>query len=312
MSDSAPKGQPPPQRSAMPRSMTGFARVRRHAADTEVVLSVKSVNHRALDVHFHCPSEFDPIENDMRALIRKKLIRGHIEVRISLGQVAGAAELGLNRPLLKTYLAAFREAAREHGIDAQPDLNAAFRIPGMLGEEPDRELAPELQNGVLEALGEALDALNAAREREAGELVAGMMRNNDTIRSIAGELAEIRDRAIPLFQARLHERLRELLRGNSIDTQRLAQEVAVMVDRSDVSEEISRLRIHSGQLRDLLKAGGEIGKRLDFLLQEMNRETNTILSKTTGIGEMGLRITEIALAAKAEIEKIREQSLNLE
>jgi uncharacterized protein (TIGR00255 family) len=106
--------------------------------------------------------------------------------------------------------------------------------------------------------------------------------------------------------------LRELLRSNSVDPQRLAQEVAMLVDRSDISEEISRLQIHSDQLGELLKSGGEIGKRMDFLLQEMNRETNTILSKTTGIGELGLRITDIALSAKAEIEKIREQSLNLE
>ena len=134
-----------------------------HAADSEIMLSVKSVNHRALDVHFHCPSEFDPIENDMRALIRKKLVRGHIEVRISLIRGAGGSDLGLNRPLLEAYLGAFHEAAREHGIDAQPDLNAAFRIPGMLGEAPERELAPGLQRGVLDALAEALDALNGAR-----------------------------------------------------------------------------------------------------------------------------------------------------
>jgi uncharacterized protein (TIGR00255 family) len=292
--------------------MTGFARVRRHAGDSEIVLSVKSVNHRALDVHFHCPSELDPIENDMRAIIRGKLVRGHIEVRVSLLHSEGAAELGLNKPLLDAYLEAFREASKENGLSGEPDLNAAFRMPGMLGESCVRELPPELRTAALEALSDALDALNHAREREASELIAGLLHNNISIRAIADELAEIRARAIPLFQARLNERLRDLLRGNAIDPQRLAQEVALLVDRSDVSEEISRLRIHSGQLRDLLTRGGELGKRLDFLLQEMNRETNTILSKTTGIGELGLRITEIALAAKAEIEKIREQSLNFE
>ena len=304
---------PVPAASATPaRSMTGFARVRKHAADVEVILSVKSVNHRALDLHFHAPSELDPIENDMRALIRRKLIRGHIEVRISLQRSAGSEEIGLNRPLLGAYVDAFRAAAAEHQLSSQLDLNIAFRQPGMLGEAGERELDPAVQRAVLESLADALDALNSARAREAGEIVTALVNHNETIREIAAELAGIRTRAVPLFQARLTERLRELLRGNAVEPQRLAQEVAMLVDRSDVSEEIQRLRIHSDQLGTLLTGGGEIGKKLDFLLQEMNRETNTILSKTTGIGELGLRITEIALAAKAEIEKIREQSLNLE
>jgi uncharacterized protein (TIGR00255 family) len=106
--------------------------------------------------------------------------------------------------------------------------------------------------------------------------------------------------------------LRELLRGVALDPQRLAQEVAILADRGDVGEEIERLKIHSSHLVDLLRSGGEVGKRLDFLLQEMNRESNTILSKTNGIGELGLKMTELALAAKADIEKMREHALNLE
>lgn len=298
--------------AAAPRSMTGFARVRRQLDGNEAVVSIKSVNHRALDIHFHCPNELDPIENNMRALIRRKLVRGHIEVRISLQQGGEAGHMGLNRRQLEAWLAAFRAAAEEHGLKSEPDLNSALRIPGMLGDAPEQDLRPAVRDAVLDALDEALDALNKAREREAAELVIGLLLHNAAVKSAAAELTEIRSRAIPLFQARLGERLRELLRGNAVDPQRLAQEIAMLVDRSDVSEEISRLKIHSDQLESLLTGGGEIGKRMDFLLQEMNRETNTILSKTTGIGETGLRITEIALAAKAEIEKIREQSLNLE
>ena len=111
---------------------------------------------------------------------------------------------------------------------------------------------------------------------------------------------------------RLKERLQDLLRGASIEPQRLAQEAAVLADRSDVSEELIRLKTHTGQVDGLLRSDGEIGKKLDFLLQEMNREANTILSKTGGLGELGLTITELALAVKSEIDKIREQSLNLE
>lgn len=302
----------PSTRAIAPRSMTGFARVRRHVGDGEVVVSVKSVNHRALDLHFHCPNALDPIENDMRAAIRAKLLRGHVEIRVSMQGRESGSEIVLNRALLTAYIAAFREAALAHGLKTEPDLNAALRAPGMLEESAERDLSPHLREAVLQALSEALDALNHSREREGTEVTAALLRHNANINAIASELGDIRTRAVPLFQARLHDRLRELLRGSALEPQRLAQEVAMLVDRSDVSEEISRLQIHADQLGALLLGGGEVGKRLDFLLQEMNRETNTILSKTTGIGELGLRITEIALSAKAEIEKIREQSLNLE
>ena len=125
-------------------------------------------------------------------------------------------------------------------------------------------------------------------------------------------MQQIRSEAVPAFQKRLLEKLGELLGNSSVDPQRLAQEAAILADRSDIGEEIERLEIHSRQLEETLDAGGEVGKKLDFLLQEMNRESNTILSKTNGIGELGLRITDLALAAKASIDKIREQALNLE
>jgi uncharacterized protein (TIGR00255 family) len=139
-----------------------------------------------------------------------------------------------------------------------------------------------------------------------------MRLHNRSVGEYCAEFEELRIRALPALQNRLNERLRELLRGIGIDPQRLAQEAAMLADRSDIGEEIARLKIHSKQLDALLDSGGEVGKKLDFLLQEMNRETNTILSKTTGIGDLGLRITDLALAAKADIEKIREQALNLE
>jgi uncharacterized protein (TIGR00255 family) len=125
-------------------------------------------------------------------------------------------------------------------------------------------------------------------------------------------MEEIRASALPAFQKRLSDRLGELLAGFALDPQRLAQEAAILADRSDIGEELARLKIHSAQLDKLIEDGGEMGKKLDFLLQEMNRETNTILSKTAGIGELGLGVTDLALAAKSDIEKIREQSLNLE
>ena len=295
------------------RSMTGFARVRRPCGEGEVVVSVKTVNHRGLDIHLHTPSAADPVENAIRVLVKGRLARGHVDIRISLPEsTKGAGGAGVNDAMLEEYLRAFREAAARHGLDARPDLNAALRIPGMFVETTGAEPGAETESAVLEAVGAALDELNEFREREGGEIAQEMRGHNRRVAAVAEEIDKIRGGAVAAFQARLTDRLRELLKGVQIEPQRLVQEAAVLADRSDVGEEIARLRIHAAQLAALLEGGGEIGKKLDFLLQEMNRESNTILSKTGGIGDAGLKITDLALEAKAAIEKIREQSLNLE
>lgn len=295
------------------RSMTGFARIRRPCGDGEVVVSVKTVNHRGLDIHLHAPSAADSLENGIRGLVKGRLARGHVDIRIALPDSAkNPSGTAINEPMLVAYLSAFREAAARHGLDNQPDLNAALRIPGMFGETQSAEPLAETETAVMDALRAALDELNAFREREGGEIALEMRGHNARVAAVAEEIDKIRTGAVAAFQARLSERLRELLKGVQIEPQRLAQEVAILADRGDVGEEIARLRIHAAQLATLLDGGGEIGKKIDFLLQEMNRESNTILSKTGGIGDAGLKITDLALEAKAAIEKIREQSLNLE
>jgi uncharacterized protein (TIGR00255 family) len=294
------------------RSMTGFARVRKVLGQTELVVSIKSVNHRGLDLHFHLPPELDPIENEIRAAIKNTCARGHIQVHVSFAGT-GAAASSLNRPLLEAWLAAFRQATELYPLpDQQPDLNAALRIPGMLGSAEERELGEESNRAVMEAVTEALVILNEFREREGAAMAVEMRQRGQVIQALVTSIEEIRAGAIPAFQKRLREKLADLLNSAAIDPQRLAQEAAILADRSDVAEELVRLKTHAAQLNTILEGSGEVGKRLDFLLQEMNRESNTILSKTGGLGDLGLTITELALAAKAEIDKIREQSLNLE
>jgi uncharacterized protein (TIGR00255 family) len=295
--------------------MTGFARSRKTLDSGEIVVSVKSLNHRGLDVQVHAPSAADEFENAIRALVKTRLVRGHVEVRIALPSNGsnGIAALALNRDLLHQYLKAFHEAAEAHGIHAEPDLNAAFRHAGMLAESAP-EAAPNgtVQKDVLDTLSDALDGLNEFRGREGAEIAAEMRAHNARVSALVVEMEQIRGTAREAFHARLSDKLKELLKGVQIDPQRLAQEAAILADRSDIGEELARLKIHASQLAGLLDSGGEVGKKLDFLLQEMNRETNTILSKTSGAGEAGLKITELALSAKAAIEKVREQSLNLE
>lgn len=313
--ENAPATAPGPTQhgSAPVRSMTGYARVRKDTKSGELAVSLRSVNHRGLDLHFHQQTEFAQFENAMRALLKQRLGRGHVEIRISLLKAVGTSTNLYNRDFLVQYLEAFRQASNDFQIPGEPDLNAAFRLPGIFQtEQNSQELDSSFEPELLLALAQCADELNQVREREGAEL-AGLLRNlNDAIERQTKRMVEIRQDVLPAFRHRLEQRLQELLGGTVVDPQRLAQEVAILADRTDIHEELARLEIHSRQLSELLTQGGEIGKRLDFLLQEMNREANTVLSKTSGIGEAGLLVTELALATKANIEKIREQALNLE
>lgn len=291
--------------------MTGFARVRKVLDQDELVLSIKSLNHRSLDVHCHLSPELDPFEVSLRAAVQRSVSRGHLQINVRLVSAQGLASVAVNRALLEAYLSAFHRTAAIHGLQGKPDLNSALRVPGMFqAAEPEPD--PKLEAALLEALGQALEALNQFREREGADIAAQLRSRNALIRKCVAGIAELRSRALPAFQARLTQRLSELLSGLPLDPQRLAQEAAFLADRSDISEEASRLQTHSTQLDEILDAGGEVGKKLDFLVQEMHRETNTILSKAAGVAELGLAVTDLALQAKAEIEKIREQAQNLE
>ncbi len=294
------------------RSMTGFARVSRRSDAGEAVVEIKSVNHRALDVHFHLPPPLEPIEHVLRDVVRRKAARGHFQVRVRFEPACAGEPVVWNRPLLAAWVAAFREAAREFGIPGEPDLNAVLSVPGMLRENPEAEADDAVKSLVSSTLEEAMDCLNVFRERE-GEQIARELRGRAAaIRELAVRMEAVRAEALPAFHNRLATRLRELLGDSSLDPQRLAQEAAFLAERSDIGEELTRLRIHADQAMALLEGGGETGKQLDFLLQEMGRETNTILSKSASAGQPGLALTDLALAAKAEIEKMREQALNLE
>ncbi len=296
--------------------MTGFARVRKSIAEGEIVLSIKSVNHRGLDLHFHMPPELDAIETELRNLFKQRVARGHLQIHVAFARAADGAPVPLNRPLLDAYIRAFHEAARQYGLSGALDLNSALRIPGMLSapefQEAAREIAEPVTRAILEAAEEAAILLNAFREREGAATAAEIRQRCAAIHALVERMQQIRSGAVPAFQNRLREKLSELLRCAAIEPQRLAQEAAILADRSDIAEELLRLGTHTAQVEQMLATGGEVGKRLDFLLQEMNREANTILSKTGGLGDLGLTITELALGAKAEIDKIREQSLNLE
>jgi uncharacterized protein (TIGR00255 family) len=295
--------------------MTGFAQVAGEVPGGKAAvngiafaLSLKAVNHRFLDLHFRLPSGNDSLEMQLRRMLKEKMARGHVEVTLTLERSSGET-FALNREIVGGYIAAFRAAADEFSVSAEPDLNAVLRLPGAL--DAQNTANGELEAAVVARVPEALDRLNQMREAEARG-IAGELRERMAHLLAAGKIVQQHRRAVlQTYSERLQSRLQELL-GTSIDKERALQEAALLVDRSDIQEEVVRLETHVRHFLALLDEGGEIGKKLDFLLQEMNREANTLLSKTSGLAGEALKITEAGLAMKAEIEKAREQVQNLE
>jgi uncharacterized protein (TIGR00255 family) len=306
--------------------MTGYAQVRgeisRRAANGDdpeaetgsstqlaFALSLKSVNHRFLDLHFRLPSGTDSLEMQLRRLLKEKIARGHVEVTLSLERSSSDA-FALNRALIGGYIAAFRAAASEFSLADEPDLNAVLRIPGAL--DSARESADgEIETAVMARVGEALERLNQMREEEGRGIEAELRRRMTQLAAASKSVQQHRRAVLQNYSERLQSRLQELMGANA-DKERVLQEAALLVDRSDIQEEIVRLETHVQHFLGLLDESGEVGKKLDFLLQEMNREANTLLSKTSGLAGEALNITEAGLAMKAEIEKSREQVQNLE
>ena len=297
------------------RSMTGYALVRRQTSAGELAVSLRTVNHRGLDIHFHSAGELAEFENALRTVLKDNVARGHVELRVSLSREAGNHSAPpYNRGLLAHYLEVFRAANQEFHLSSEPDLNTVFTFPGVLdaaagaAKVPDSALGEEAVAALTACVGE----LNAFREREGAQLVRAMDSEIEAMEHAVVQISGVRARVLQAFHERLRERLAELLANSSLTDSRLAEEAALLADRSDVQEELTRLEVHTAELRRIVAAGGEIGKRLDFLLQEMNRETNTILSKSSGAGDIGIVITNLGLGIKANIERIREQALNLE
>jgi uncharacterized protein (TIGR00255 family) len=308
------------------RSMTGFSQVKGevrredagkssgaspNSSDGRMAfsLSLKSVNHRFLDLHFRLPSGTDGLEMQLRRLLKEKMARGHVEVTLSLERTNNET-FSLNREIVGGYIAAFRAAAAEFSLAVEPDLNAVLRIPGAL-DSANETADGAIEEAVMAQAGEALTRLNQMREEEGRGIDRELRQRMVHLLEAAKSVQQHRRAVLQNYSERLQSRLQELL-GSTVDKERVLQEAALLVDRSDIQEELVRLENHVPHFLGLLDAGGEVGKKLDFLLQEMNREANTLLSKTSGLAGEALKITEAGLAMKAEIEKSREQVQNLE
>ena len=296
------------------RSMTGYAQVKGTLGSGRgFALSLKSVNHRFLDLQFRLPSESEGLEMKLRRLLKEKIARGHVDVTVSLdraGDENAALSVSVNKEIVGGYVQAFRTASKDFGVPGDPDLNAILRIPGAM-ELAALPAGEELEQSVFACVPEALDRLNTMREEEGGATARELRERMQRLAEGVSEVQKHRSVVQKAYMERLTTRLQELV-GSQIDPARVVQEVAVLVDRSDIQEELVRLGNHVEHFLGLLQAGGEVGKKLDFLLQEMNREANTLLSKTSGLAGEALKITEAGLLMKSQIEKSKEQVQNLE
>ena len=289
--------------------MTGFGRGSASGDDFTVAVEIKTVNNRYLDIHLRLSQELSPLEMIIRKRVGARLARGRVDLSINFERT-GATTYEVNRPLIAGYVSAMREIQHEFNLAGDIDISSVARLPGALA--PARDGLGEVNTAGLErALDEALDSLELMRNNE-GAALAEEMRSR--LGKIEAEVPVIEAAAAGLadaYRQRLQKRIGELvIRGAQaieLDAGRLAQEVAYLADRSDISEELARLRSHIEQFRAAIYDDGEVGKRLDFLLQELNREANTVLSKSTEIS-----IKDAGLAIKAEIEKLREQVQNVE
>jgi uncharacterized protein (TIGR00255 family) len=301
--------------------MTGFARTAVEAAPgLNFVLTLKSVNHRFLDLHLRMPVGLDALEVELRRVLKEKLARGHVELSLQVERNSQQRS-SYNREQVARYVEVFQAAAQEFELQGQPDLNVVLRMPGVMqGDSGSNDGSELLSASVLQHIGPLIDELKAMRQHEGAALASVLHVTLERMTEAVNGVAELRPEVERRYEERLTQRLEAAVASNAeaaegnggIGRQRLLEEVALLVERSDVSEEIARMETHIQHFRDVLKAGGETGKKLDFLLQEMNREANTLLSKTAGVAGKGTLITELGLAMKAEIEKAREQIQNLE
>jgi uncharacterized protein (TIGR00255 family) len=297
-------------------SMTGYAQSKGSALGWDLRVTVKSVNHRFLDLKLRLPEGFDLYELRLRQMVRDRIHRGHVEVHVNL-EPGAATPIQVNKDLVTNYLRAADELRLQTSVSAALDVVALLRLPGVIGglapavpesEEDQEKIGKTLENCLREALGK-LDEMRRAEGRHLSEeLRTRLARISEQTEEVRGLVVQLR----PAFARRLESRLKDLLSASTIDPARIAQEAAMLAERSDISEELDRLRSHLQQFGKLLDGAGELGKKLDFLLQEMHREANTMLSKTPGVESEALKITGIGLEVKAEIEKLREQVQNIE
>ena len=292
----------------MIKSMTGYGRVETTGQDRNIVVEVKSVNHRFLEISLRMPQALFPLELEFKKKIGEKVKRGRIEIFIRLeAQSSNAPEAIVNLEIARNYFAALQRLKDEFGLTEEIGLKTLVGFRDIFSQPAETELKPEILKQIAESLEEALNMLVQMRQEEGGAIYRDMEQRLDSIRSILETINVRSPQVIVEYQRRLTERIKELTAGFTLDDSRLAQEAAILAEKSDITEEIVRMNSHIDQFVALLQSVEAEGKKIDFLLQEMNREINTIGSKSND-AEIARQVIE----AKSELSKLREQAQNIE
>jgi uncharacterized protein (TIGR00255 family) len=289
-------------------SMTGYGTGSAQKENASVTVEIKTVNHRFLDLHLRISREYQFLEGEIQQAVRGALDRGRIDINVTI-QNAASGTFEINSDLLKGYLEAVGRLKEEFGFQDSPDLKTVLSLPGILQpkESARGEESTDLIGLLRSSVREALDGVLQMRAQEGDALRADMRRNLAGMEENAGRISEISANSAAEHLRKLRDRLDQLLPQGGVDPQRLAQEAALIADKSDISEELARLKSHIEQYHFLMDAKEKAGKKLDFLLQELQREANTILSKSGN-----LEVSRLAIAIKTDIEKLREQVQNVE
>ena len=290
------------------KSMTGYGRGVQTIDGREFTVEIRSVNNRYLDCSVKLPRSLIFAEDAVKSRIKRSVTRGKVDVFITAGPGADeAVEVTLNRPVLEGYLRAMAEMAKDYQVKDDVSISTLARLPEVFLMDKPKQDEDQLLAAILQVEDQALAAYDAMRTAEGTAMEADLRGRMETILSLVAQVEAGSPQTVADYRARLEEKMREVLENTAIDQARILQEAAIFADRVAVDEETVRLRSHLSQMEAMLSGGGAIGRKLDFLLQEMNRETNTIGSKC---GD--LRLTRIVVEIKAELEKIREQVQNIE
>lgn len=293
----------------MIRSMTGYGRADAAGEKCVVTVEARSLNHRHLDIALRLPRSLASLELEARRLVQERVTRGRFDVNVELRSTRpGAGQARVDPALAREYVELARGLAVELGISGGPSLEWLLERPGVLVPDEPEPFAPEAVWPLLaDALMRALAELTIRRETEGEALAKALGELHDALAAEVERMAARVPASRARRTARLRERVRELLADATLDEGRLAMEIALWADRTDVGEELARLRAHLDHFTGLVKEGGPVGRTLEFLIQEMNREVNTVASKAED-----LEISQVAIAVKGLLEKLREQIQNIE
>jgi uncharacterized protein (TIGR00255 family) len=289
-------------------SMTGYGRGIKATSAYSITIEIKSINHRYLELYFKIPRAYSFIEDTLRRDLTAKVSRGKIEVAVTIEKfLSEDIMVKLNRPLLISYFKAIDELINEFNIQGRPDLTTILNLPDVMQTIQPTEDQALLKILVGEVLQEAIDNLLTMRSTEGRKLVVDLQEKLDILNELRRQLTELAPEMVSDYRVRLAKRIKELTEGIEVDPNRLAAEVAIFADKSDINEELVRIESHLSQFRKTLDLNETIGRKLDFMVQELNREINTIGSKAND-----LKISQIVIQFKSELEKVREQIQNIE